>query len=150
MISLPPRWRSSSDTDRGVLLTARSPVAGRSGVVPLVRLEVGPVRGPMNAWRERDLQATAARRADFELAEEDDYDLGGHEVSYRRFGFRRGDDEVVCEQWAWLVDGSGYTLTCTVGRGDYEDCCELFEAVASSFVPPTSPDRALSSRSATA
>ena len=151
MIALPPTWRRTSDPDRGVLVAARGPVAGPSGVVPLARLEVGPVTGSLPAWRARDLRLVASRRADFELEDEDDYELGEHAVSYRRFGFRRGDDDLVCEQWAWLVNGSGYTLTGTVGREDYADYCELFEAVASSFSPPvSSPRDALSSRSATA
>ena len=49
MIALPPRWRRSSDPDRGVLVTARSPLAGASGVVPLIRLEVAVVSGSLHA-----------------------------------------------------------------------------------------------------
>jgi hypothetical protein len=151
VIALPATWRRTSDPDRGVLVAARGPVAGPSGVVPLVRLEVCPVTGTLPAWRERDLRVVTSRRADFELEDEDDYELGDHAVSYRRFGYRRGSDDLVCEQWAWLIERCGYTLTGTVGRADHADYGELFEAVASSFSPPLcSPSRALSSRSATA
>ncbi|MEO5853010.1 MAG: hypothetical protein ABIQ15_10905 [Nocardioides sp.] len=135
LISLPPRWRHHADPERGVVATARCPVAGRTGVVPLIRLEVAPVGTSLQRWRTEVLAATAARRRYFELDDEDDYDLEGREVAYRRFGFRRGDDDLLCEQWAWLVDGRGFTLTCTVGRGDYADFCDLFEAVAATFDP---------------
>jgi hypothetical protein len=145
---LPPGWRGTSDPDRGVLLSARSPVAGASGVVPLARLEVTPVAGSLHAWRERDLRATTLRRTDFELHAEEDLELAGGAVSYRRFGYRRGDDDLVCVQWAWLVGGCGHTLTCTVGRGDYAELADTFEAIAASCYP--SPREARSSRSATA
>ena len=134
-IGIPAGWRCSADPDRGVLVSARCPVAAPSGVVPLIRLEVRPVPGTLHQWREEDLAATAARRTDFELDDEDDYDLNGWDVAYRRFGFRRGTDDLLCEQWAWLAEGVGYTLTCTVGRGDYADYADLFEAVAATFDP---------------
>lgn len=135
VISLPSRWRRSSDPEHGVLVTARSPQTGASGVLPLIRLEIEPVHSTLQQWREDDLGATATRRTAFELHDKDDDELHGWEVAYRRFGFRRGDDELVCEQWAWLVDGVGFTLTCTVGRADYPDYCDLFEAVADTFEP---------------
>lgn len=138
MISLPPRWRQHTDPGHGVLVTARCPVAGGTGVVPLIRLEVAPVRGTLQQWRTDDLGDTAARRTDFELDDEDEFDLEGREVAYRRFGFRRGTDDLLCEQWAWLADGRGFTLTCTVGRADYADFCDLFEAVAATFDPALS------------
>jgi hypothetical protein len=156
MIALPPRWRRSADPDRGVLVSARSHTAGASGVVPLIRLDVTAVSGTLHAWRERDLAVVSTRRTDFELDDEDDFELNGRAVAYRRFAFRRGDDDLLCEQWAWLVDERGYTLTCTVGWADYADYSDLFEAVADTFEPaePTerqaSPRLALSSRSATA
>jgi len=135
VISLPPRWRRHTDPEHGVVAAARCPVAGSTGVVPLIRLEVAPVRTSLQRWRTDDLAATATRRQDFEVDDEDEFDLDGREVAYRRFGFRRGADDLLCEQWAWLVDGRGFTLTCTVGRGDYADFCDLFEAVAGTFQP---------------
>lgn len=135
VISLPPRWRHHADPEHGVVVTARCPAAGRTGVVPLIRLEVVPVPTSLQRWRAEDLATTTARRQDFELDDEDDFDLDGREVAYRRFAFRRGADDLLCEQWAWLVDGRGFTLTCTVGRADYADFCDLFEAVAETFDP---------------
>ncbi len=156
MIALPARWRRSADPDRGVLVSARSPTAGATGVVPLIRLDVTGVTGTLHAWRERDLAVLSSRRVDFELDDEDDFELHGRAVAYRRFAFRRGDDDLLCEQWAWLVGDRGYTLTCTVGWADYADYSDLFEAVADTFEPPDPPENqdsprlALSSRSATA
>jgi len=42
---------------------------------------------------------------------------------------------VVSDQWAWLVDGVGVTLTCTVAREDYADYYDVFEAVAETVDP---------------
>jgi len=152
VIAVPPHWRRSADPGNGVLVSARCPVAGPTGVVALIRLEVEPVSGSLPRWRAEDLRTTATRRTDFELDDEDDYDLDGREVSYRRFAFRRDADDLLCEQWAWLEDGLGYTLTCTVGRADYLDYCDVFEAVAATFdpQPPASPRATRSSRSVTA
>ncbi|MCW2768222.1 MAG: hypothetical protein JWO11_4181 [Nocardioides sp.] len=43
--------------------------------------------------------------------------------------------DLVSEQWAWLVDGRGITLTGTVARVDYPAYCDLFEAVAETVDP---------------
>lgn len=138
IVRLPSRWRLTADPDHGVLISGRCPTAGASGVVPLIRLELHAVAdsATLNSWRQDDLHEMAGRRRDFELDDEDDYDLGGWGVAYRRFGFRRDDEELLCEQWAWLIDGLGYTLTCTMGRADYADYYEVFEAVAATFEPP--------------
>ena len=37
---------------------------------------------------------------------------------------------MLCDQWAWLGDGLGITLTCSAARQDYLDYCDVFEAVA--------------------
>ena len=87
MIALPARWRRSAAPDRGVLVAARSARPGASGIVPLIRLEVLAVTGSLHTWRERDLAALAARRTDFELDDEDDYELDGRAVAYRRFAY---------------------------------------------------------------
>ena len=43
--------------------------------------------------------------------------------------------DVVTEQWAWLVDGAGVTLTASVARADYADYADLFEEVAATLAP---------------
>jgi hypothetical protein len=47
--------------------------------------------------------------------------------------FRTGEHEVVSEQWCWLIQGVGFTLTGTVAREDYADYTDLFEDVAGTF-----------------
>ena len=66
---------------------------------------------------------------DFALEDDDDFDLFGHDVSYRRFAHRLGAVDVLCDQWSW-PDGHGVTLTCSVARQDYWDYCDVFEAIA--------------------
>jgi hypothetical protein len=56
-------------------------------------------------------------------------------VAYRRFAHRVGLAALVSDQWAWLTDGVGVTLTCTVAREDYADYCDVFEAVAETVDP---------------
>lgn len=144
-ICLPPRWRRTSDPSRGVVVAARSPEVPGSGVRPELVLRCvpvsddprsdGPVCDDLGAWRDGALAELASRLDDFELEDEDRYELGGHEVAYRRFAHRTALDDLVCDQWAWLVDGRGLTLTCTVAREDYADYCDLFEAIAETFDP---------------
>lgn len=71
----------------------------------------------------------------FELEDADRFELGEHQVEYRRFAHRVDLVDVLCEQWAWLVDGCGLTLTCSVAREDYLDYCDLFESVAETVEP---------------
>ena len=51
-------------------------------------------------------------------------------MSYHRFAHRLGAADLLCDQWSWLVDGLGVTLTCSVAREDYPDYCDVFEAIA--------------------
>ena len=71
-----------------------------------------------------------AQLVDFALEDADEYDLGDRRVAYHRFAHRFGTADVLCDQWAWQVDGLGVTLTCTVSREDYLTYCDLFEDVA--------------------
>ena len=56
--------------------------------------------------------------------------LDGEPAAYTRFSHRLGGTDVVCDQWAWLRDGVGVTLTGTVALADYADYADLFEGVA--------------------
>ncbi|QZY28902.1 hypothetical protein [Nocardioides coralli] len=67
-----------------------------------------------------------------EVEDEDDFDVEGHSVHYRRLGHREAGVEVLSEEWTWLVDGASWVLTGTVRREDYLAVCEVFEAVAAS------------------
>ena len=132
-ICLPPRWRRTSDPSRGVVVAARAPEVPGSGVRPELVLRRVPVSDDLDTWRGGAASELATRLDDFELEDEDRFELGGHEVAYRRFAHRAALDDLVCDQWAWLVDGQGLTLTCTVAREDYADYCDVFEAIAETF-----------------
>lgn len=134
-IALPPSWRTRSDPDRGVLVTARANTVPASGVRPELTLCCASVSEKLAEWRVIALAGLASRLADFELEDEDDYDLGGHDVAYRRFAHRVEMADLVCDQWAWLSNGLGVTLTCTVARQDYADYCDVFEAIAETVDP---------------
>ncbi|WP_460793744.1 hypothetical protein [Nocardioides pacificus] len=85
-------------------------------------------------WVETTLRDLAPGLAHFDLEDEDDYD-DGHPVAYRRFSYSHGGHDLVCDLWAWVVEGTGLMLTGTVVRGDYLDYCDLFEEVAAGFDP---------------
>lgn len=143
-ICLPPRWRRTSDPSRGVVVAARAPEVPASGVRPELVLRCVPVADDrvsdgLGAWREGAVAGLATRLDDFELEDADRYEIGGHAVDYRRFAHRVALDDLVCDQWAWLVDGQGLTLTCTVAREDYADYCDIFEAIAETFDPALVP-----------
>lgn len=129
-IALPPSWRRTSDPDRGVLVSARAASVPASGFRPELVLRCTPVLGALEAWRDQEMTELAGRLATFEVEDEDCFDLVGHDVAYRRFAHRLGPADVVCDQWAWLVDGLGVTLTCSVAREDYWDYCDVFETIA--------------------
>ena len=134
-IALPARWRRTSDPDRGVLVAARQAKAPPSGVSPELVLCVRPVDADLSGWRARALAELAARLDRFELEDEDDFELEGRPVAYRRFAHRVGLADLVSDQWAWLVGGHGVTLTGTVAREDYADYCDVFEVVAETVDP---------------
>ncbi len=134
-IALPRSWRRTSDPERGVLVSARAPRTPASGFRPHVVLRCAPVPETLGAWQEQEMSELAGRLAAFEVEDEDCFDLLGHDVAYHRFAHRRGAVDVLCDQWAWLVDGLGITLTCSVAREDYWDYCDMFEAVAETVEP---------------
>lgn len=138
-IALPRNWRRTSDPDRGVLVSAKAPTVPASGFRPELTLRCSPAGGPLAAWRAHDLEDLAGRLRDFAVEDEDDFDLMGHDVAYRRFAHRQADVDVLCDQWAWLVDRPpatlGVTLTCSVAREDYWDWCDVFESIAETVDP---------------
>jgi hypothetical protein len=129
-IALPPTWRRRSDPDHGVLVAARATVLPASGVCPELTLTCAAVDVPLARWREQAVRELATRLDDFELEDEDVFDLFGHDVDYRRFAYRLGAADLLCDQWAWRAGPMGVTLTGTVARIDYWDYCDVFETVA--------------------
>lgn len=129
-ISVPPSWRRRSDPDHGVLVAARATQVPPSGVRPELVLRCSSVDDDLTAWREDAMGELADRLDDFALEDDDEFDLLGRRVAYRRFAHRVGAADVICDQWAWLAHGVGVTLTCSVAREDYSIYCDVFEAIA--------------------
>ncbi|MGA8255313.1 MAG: hypothetical protein WB767_01935 [Nocardioides sp.] len=132
-ISVPQTWRRRADPAHGVLVAARAPTPRASGFRPeiVARCVLDP--GPdLSRWRLDALGDLADVLDDFALEDDDEFDLLGQRVAYARFAHRCLATDVICEQWAWLRDGVGITLTCSVAREDYADYCDLFETVAES------------------
>lgn len=129
-LSVPRSWRRRADPDRGILLNARATRLPASGVPPEATLRCGLVDTDLDAWRADALAGLGRRLDDFELEDDDRFDLGGDRVAYHRFAHRLGAADVLSDQWAWLADGLGVTLTCSAARVDYPDYCDAFEAMA--------------------
>lgn len=134
-VALPARWRRRADPGHGVLLHARAPRVPSSGTTPEVVLRQAPVDGDLTDWRAAALAELDRVLVGFDLEDEDVFDLEGRPVVYVRFAHRLGLAELVTEQWSWLLDGTGVTLTGTVAREDYADYCDVFEAVAATLDP---------------
>ncbi len=105
-------------------MTARAATVPPSGFRPAVVLRSGAT----------PLEDLTRLLHDFAIEAEDDLDLFGRHVSYRRFAHRVGEVDVVCDQWCWQVDGPmtepAITLTGTVARQDHGDYYGVFEAIA--------------------
>lgn len=131
-LAVPRRWSTLDDPAPGVSLLARAPAPAPSGFTPELALHSGPVDGAssLTDWRAEAMSSLAAQLDALEVEDTDVIDLDGEPVGYARFSHRLGGADVVCDQWAWLRDGVGVTLTGTVARADYADYCDLFENVA--------------------
>lgn len=131
-LSVPRRWTTRGAPAPGVALLARAPAAAASGFTPELVLHTGPVDGAatLAEWREEAMATLTTQLEGFELEDADLVDVGAAPAAYRRFSHRLGDVDVLCDQWAWLVEELGIVLTGTVARTDYADYCDLFEDVA--------------------
>lgn len=129
-ISVPATWRRRSDPERGIAVNARAPALPASGVAPEVTVRCAVVDTDLRTWREEAIRELGRRLVDFELEDDDEFDLLGLPVAYHRFAHRLGAADVLSDQWAWLSDGLGVTLTCSAARPDYPDYCDVFEAIA--------------------
>lgn len=129
-VTLPDRWHRREQPAHGIVVAARPRTMPASGYCPEIVVACTPVTDDLRAWREEAMAALSGQLPGFALEEAEEYLLGVHVVAYRLFEHRFGTADVLSEQWAWLVDGLGVTLTCSVAREDYPTFCELFEAVA--------------------
>ena len=126
-VTMPRRWRRV----RGRYL---APGVHGSGLAPRLEHRAEPLDDDLDAWH-RLVAATDAARADHDLEDVDAFELGGHEVVYRRFGHTVAGVPVLSDQWLWVVDGVGHQLLGTVAAEEYADYCDVFESVAETFDP---------------
>lgn len=142
-VTVPRTWHTRHHLRHGIVLAARPRAAPPSGVSPEIVLRCAPVDVERATWRGQALLDLRAQLVDFALEDADEYELGDHRVTYCRFAHRLGATDVLCDQWAWLVDSLGVTLTCSVARTDYLRYCDLFEDVAATvdILPRRRPDR---------
>ena len=132
-IGVPSGWRQTSDLDHGIVVAARAPGTPGSGFVPSFVLDAEPVDCSFESWQEKALAALSDLLQRFDDEDTDDYRLGPGLARYRRVSHVSSEHDLVSEQWCWLIDGVGFTLTGTVAREDYADFCELLEDVADTF-----------------
>ncbi|MEI2714040.1 MAG: hypothetical protein V9G04_12310 [Nocardioides sp.] len=133
-LALPPGWEPTGSRATGVVLAARTGHAGLSGLTAQARLTRRAGVGSLEQWQTLAL-ARASRHTAFDLEDEDAYEVAGHDAAYARYGYRQGDDDLLGEHWAWVIDGVGYLLTATMAREDYADFCDDVEEIAESFRP---------------
>ncbi|MCR1784828.1 hypothetical protein KVF89_19960 [Nocardioides carbamazepini] len=131
-LAVPRRWSTRDAPAPGVVLLARAPAATPAGFTPELVVRTGPVDSALSLadWRADAMVALAGQLVDLEVEDADAFELDGEPVAYHRFSHRLGGVDVLCDQWAWLRDGVGVTLTGTVARADYGDYYDLFEDVA--------------------
>ena len=127
---VPKTWRRRAMPEHGLLVCARAAVVPPSGVPPEITLRCTLVETDLGAWREQAVAELAERLVDFELEDSDQYDLRGLPVVYQRFAHRPVAVDVLTDQWSWLTDGLGVTLSCSAARTDYPDYCDVFEWIA--------------------
>lgn len=62
-------------------------------------------------------------------------DLCDCDVGYLRVLHQVDGAEVITDAWSWLLDDVAWTLSCSVGLGDYLLYCDVFDDLATSFAP---------------
>ncbi|MEO6512412.1 MAG: hypothetical protein ABIO16_15550 [Nocardioides sp.] len=126
-VTMPRRWVRV----RGTYV---APGVHGSGLAPRLEHHAEPFDEDLDTWHR--LTADADRgRSGFDLEDEDLFELGGHEVVYRRFGHAVAAVPVLTDQWLWVVDGVAHQLLGTVAVDEYVDYCDVFESVAETFDP---------------
>ena len=128
-VTMPPRWVRV----RGGYC---APGVHGTGLAPRLVYSSEPFSGSLDDWLGR-VADNDSSCVDFDLEDDDCFDVAGHETVYRRFGHTLADVPVLSDQWLWLVDGVGHMLLGTVATADYEDYCDVFESVAETFQPDT-------------
>jgi len=138
-LALPRQWITRRQPAPDIVVLSRARTVPASGFRPELVVQSQPVTGDLESWCDDTATALREQWDRLELEDDDVFDLNGHRVGYRRFAHVVGAVDVMCEQWSWLVEGHGITLTCSVAREDYLDYGDLFEQVADT-VEITAPD----------
>ena len=89
-ICLPVTWRRRSALAHGVVVSARSTVLPASGVHPELTLRCVPVDTDLGTWRAEAIGELADRLVDFDVEDDDAFELLGRTVAYHRFAHRLG------------------------------------------------------------
>jgi hypothetical protein len=105
-----------------------------SGLAPRLEHRSESFTGSLDDWRLQVVDADTTR-PDYDLEDDDCFDVAGHETVYRRFGHTASGVAVLTDEWLWVVDGVAHLLLGTVAAADYEDYCDVFESVAETFQP---------------
>jgi hypothetical protein len=111
-----------------------------SGMAPRLEHRAVTFTGALDDWHAQ-VSSTDVSRADYELEDEECFDISGHETVHRRFGHRVSSVAVLSDQWLWVVNGTAHQLLGTVAAEEYEDYCDIFESVAETFDPGSRPSR---------
>lgn len=130
LVSVPRTWTTRTDPDHGVVVAARARELPLSGFAPDLVVRITSVADDLTTWRAEAVGALAGQLDGFDLEDDDEFDLDDRPVAYHRFSHRLGEFDLIVEQWSWLVDGVGITLTGSVAREDFLDYSEVFERVA--------------------
>jgi hypothetical protein len=115
-----------------------APGVHRSGLAPRLEHRAEAYDNSLDAWHVLVASTDQARR-DYDLEDDDAFELGGHHTVYRRFGHTRAGIAVLSDQWLWVVDGVAHQLLGTVAAEEYADYCDVFESVAETFDPDAGP-----------
>ena len=129
-LCLPRTWRRLPHLPHGVVVNARATFLPASGVPPEAVVRCATVDTDLHLWRADAVRELATALVDFEVEDDDTFDLLGEQVTYHRFAHRLGSADVLSDQWAWLNNNLGVTLTCSAARVDYPVYCDVFEAIA--------------------
>ena len=130
-VTMPPRWVR---VRRGY----SAPGVHGSGLAPRLEHSCESFAGSLDDWRQRVADSDASL-PDYDLEDDDCFEVAGHETAYRRFGHTVSGIPVLSDQWLWVVEGVGHLLLGSVAAEDYEDYCDVFESVAETFDPDAGP-----------
>jgi hypothetical protein len=138
-LPVPAGWERVEDVD-GCALVAAEPPRGDERLRANVVVTAEPVAAdePLEAWAERSLAAlgkslSRLRRLDLAAVRVD-----GRPARRALSHYEHGELGGVClEQWLLLDGGLGYVVSCTTAALEYDDLCDLMEAVAGGLELPS-------------